>query len=310
MSKIVIALGGNALGDTPEEQIVKIQTPAKIVVKLVQQGYDVVVGHGNGPQVGAIFNAFNYAHAANSKIPAMPFAESGAMSQGYIGLHIMNALANELKWKGIKKEVIYFLTQTVVDKLDKAFTNPTKPVGPYYSTKKDAISHNPLGAKFVNIPNKGFRRVVPSPQPLSLLCMEGVKEAVKKHKIVVCGGGGGIPTIIEDKKYKLVDGVIDKDYVASLVADQIDADILVILTNVPNACINYGTQQERPIREVSVKQMKTYINDKQFSAGSMLPKVQAAIDFVSNGKNRKAIIARLEDVTDALKGKIGTVITK
>ncbi|MCQ3908519.1 MAG: hypothetical protein MJ200_03040 [Mycoplasmoidaceae bacterium] len=197
-----------------------------------------------------------------------------------------------------------------MDKLDKAFTNPTKPVGPYYSTKKDAISHNPLGAKFVNIPNKGFRRVVPSPQPLSLLCMEGVKEAVKKHKIVVCGGGGGIPTIIEDKKYKLVDGVIDKDYVASLVADQIDADILVILTNVPNACINYGTQQERPIREVSVKQMKTYINDKQFSAGSMLPKVQAAIDFVSNGKNRKAIIARLEDVTDALKGKIGTVITK
>lgn len=310
MSKIVLALGGNALGDTPEAQIIKIQTPAKIIVQLIEQGHDVVVGHGNGPQVGSIFNAFNSAHAINPKIPAMPFAESGAMSQGYIGLHILNALENELKWKGLKKEVIYFLTQTIVDKLDKAFTNPTKPVGPYYDTKKEAVSQNPLGSHFVNIPNKGFRRVVPSPKPIDLLCIDTVKEAVKQHKIVVCGGGGGIPTIIEDDKYKLVDGVIDKDYVASLVADQINADILIILTNVPNACINYGTDKERPIREVSVKQMNAYIEDKQFSAGSMLPKVQAAIDFVEKGKNRKAIIARLEDVTEALEGKIGTIITK
>lgn len=310
MSRIVIALGGNALGDTPEEQKVKIQTPAKIVVSLIKQGHDVIVGHGNGPQVGTIFNAFNYAHKHDEDIPAMPFAESGAMSQGYIGLHILNAITNELKNKGINKDVVYFLTQTVVDRHDKAFVNPTKPVGPFYANKKDAIEHNPLGSKFILVPRKGYRRVVPSPYPQSLLCMPSVIESINNHKLVVCGGGGGIPTIIEDKKYKLVDGVIDKDYVAALVADQVNADILIILTNVPNACINYGTDHERPIRNVFVKQMQAYVKENQFPAGSMLPKVQAAINFVNAGNKRKAIIARLEDVTDALKGKIGTIITK
>lgn len=306
--RIVIALGGNALGDTPEEQKIKVIKPAKIITKLAGEGYDIVVGHGNGPQVGAIFNAFNTAHQIDPKIPYMPFAEAGAMSQGYIGIHINNALANALNAKGLKKEVVYFLTQTIVDKNDKAFANPTKPVGPYYKTKKEAIERNPFGSEFINVPNKGFRRVVPSPKPITVLCLEEVKSALKEHKIVTCGGGGGIPIINDDGKFKFVDGVIDKDYVASIVADQIDADILVILTNVPHACINYGTDKEQSLKDVSVKQMQHYIDNKEFGAGSMLPKVQAAMEFVQKGHNRTAIIARLEDLVDALNGKVGTVI--
>ncbi|MCQ2956393.1 MAG: carbamate kinase [Mycoplasmoidaceae bacterium] len=311
MSTIVIALGGNALGDTPAEQIIKIQEPAKIITKLIKEGHDVIVGHGNGPQVGAIFNAFNIAHNIDEKIPAMPFAEAGAMSQGYIGLHINNALCNELIRSGItKKEVIYFLTQTIVDKNDPAFKKPTKPVGAFYKTQEEAIQHNPLGSTIIHVPNKGYRRVVPSPKPISLLNLEGVQAAVKQHKVVICGGGGGIPTIVEDNRYKFVDGVIDKDYVAAMIADHIDADYLVILTNVPNAFINYGTDKEQSIKDVTVKQMQKYIDTKEFAAGSMLPKVQAAMEFVEKGKNRKAIIACLSDLPDAIKGKCGTIITK
>ncbi|MBQ0045317.1 MAG: carbamate kinase [Mycoplasma sp.] len=310
MSRIVIALGGNALGDTPSEQIVKIQEPAKVITQLVKLGNDVVIGHGNGPQVGAIFNAFNVAHHIDDKIPSMPFAESGAMSQGYIGLHIHNALVNELIKEGITKEVIYFLTQTIVDKNDPAFKKPTKPVGPFYKTEEEAIQRNPLGSTITHIANKGYRRVVPSPKPITLMNFDAVASAVEHHKVVICGGGGGIPTIVEDKQYKFVDGVIDKDYVASMIADQLDANILVILTNVPNVFINYGTNKEQSLRDVNVKQIQKYIEGKEFGTGSMLPKVQAAVDFVNKGDKRKAIIACLSDLPDAIKGKAGTIITK
>lgn len=310
MSKIVIALGGNALGDTPSEQIIKIQEPVKVITQLIKDGHDVVIGHGNGPQVGAIFNAFNVAHGIDDKIPAMPFAEAGAMSQGYIGLHINNSLTNELYKQGLTKEVIYFLTQTIVDKNDPAFAKPTKPVGAFYATKEEAIQHNPLGSTIIQVPKKGWRRVVPSPKPITLLNLDAIKSAFKEHKVVVCGGGGGIPTVVEDKQYKFVDGVIDKDSVASMVADQLDADILVILTNVPNAFINYGTDKEKSLKDVTVKEMQKYIENKEFAAGSMLPKVQACIDFVSKGEKRKAIIACLPDLPEAIKGKVGTIITK
>lgn len=310
MSRIMIALGGNALGDTPAEQIIKIQEPAKVITELVKLGNDVIIGHGNGPQVGSIFNAFNVAHHIDSTIPAMPFAECGAMSQGYIGLHINNALTNHFLKEGIQKEVIYFLTQTIVDKNDPAFKKPTKPVGPFYKTEEEAIQHNPLGSTIIQVPKKGFRRVVPSPTPITLLNFDAVASAVEHHKVVVVGGGGGIPTIVEDQQYKFVDGVIDKDSVAAMVADQLDAKILVILTNVPNAFINYGTDKEQSLKEVTVKEMQKYIDNKEFGAGSMLPKVQAAMDFVSKGDKRKAIIACLPDLTDAIKGKAGTIITK
>lgn len=310
MSRIMIALGGNALGDTPEEQIIKIQEPVKVITELVKLGNDVIIGHGNGPQVGAIFNAFNTAHNIDDKIPYMPFAESGAMSQGYIGLHINNSLVNEFLKQGIQKEVIYFLTQTIVDKNDPAFKKPTKPVGPFYKTQEEAVQRNPLGSTIISVPKKGFRRVVPSPTPITLMNFDAVVSAIEHHKVVIVGGGGGIPTIVEDKQYKFVDGVIDKDLVAAMVADQVDAKILVILTNVPNAFINYGTDKEQSLKDVSVKEMQKYIDNKEFAAGSMLPKVQAAMEFVAKGDKRKAIIACLPDLLDAIKGKAGTIITK
>ena len=232
------------------------------------------------------------------------------MSQGYIGLHINNAIVNELTRKGITKQVIYFLTQTIVDKNDPAFSKPTKPVGPYYKTKEEAVRQNPLGSVFTLITHRGYRRVVPSPKPITILNLDAVKLAVKNHQVVICGGGGGIPTIVDDGQYKFVDGVIDKDYVAAMIAHQIDADYLVILTNVPNAFINYGTDKEQSIKDVTVKQMQKYIDTKQFAAGSMLPKVQAAMDYIEKGKNRKAIIACLADLPDAINGKAGTIITK
>lgn len=310
MAKIVIALGGNALGDNAIEQAQKVQLPAKVITQLIKEGHDVIIGHGNGPQVGAIFNAFSTAHNIDAKIPVMPFAECGGMSQGYIGYHVQTALINELKEAGIDKEVEYFLTQTIVDKNDPAFSNPTKPVGAFYQTRQEAIDHNAPGSTIIEVPNKGFRRVVASPKPLTLMCMKSVKEAVRKHKVVICGGGGGIPTIIDSNKYIGVDGVIDKDSVASMVAKQLKADMLIILTNVANACINYGKPDQKVLGQVSIKEMKQYIKQKQFAAGSMLPKVLAAMEFAKSGKNRKAIIAQLEDLPKAIKGEAGTIITK
>lgn len=310
MSRIVIALGGNALGDTPEEQIQKVAVPAKEIVNLIKAGHDVVITHGNGPQVGAIFNAFNSAHTIDAKIPSMPFAESGAMSQGYIGYHLQTALTNELIKQGIKKDVIYFLTQTIVDSSDPAFKNPTKPVGAFYKTMEEAVEHNSKGSVIIEVPNKGFRRVVPSPKPITFMGMENVKTAVNDHKLVICGGGGGIPTIIENGFYKGVDGVIDKDYGAAMIAKQVNADMLIILTNVSCACINYGKPNEQTIHQTSIAQMQEYIDSKQFAAGSMLPKVKAAIEFASLGNNKKAIIGRLEELSQVIKCESGTIITK
>ena len=310
MSRIAIALGGNALGENAVEQLNKVQLPAKVICQLVQQDHELIIGHGNGPQVGAIFNAFSKASAIDPKIPVMPFAECGAMSQGYIGYHLQQAITNELLANGIKKEVVYLITQTIVDIKDPAFNSPTKPVGAFYPTMQEAVKNNAPGSVITEVPDKGFRRVVPSPKPVSLLNMEAVKNSIKDGKIVIAGGGGGIPTIFKDGKYIGVDGVIDKDYAVALMAEKADADILVILTNVPNACINYGKPNQQILSKITTKQMQEYIDQGQFAKGSMLPKVQAAINFVNNGKNRKAIIAQLEDLPKAIKDEAGTIITK
>lgn len=306
--KIAIALGGNALGDTPEEQLKNVELPAIEITKLIKAGHDVIIGHGNGPQVGAIFNAFNVAHKEDKKIPIMPFAEAGAMSQGYIGYHIKSAIVNELIKAGISKDVLYFITQTIVDKNDPAFKNPTKPVGAFYKTLKEAQQHSAEGSTIIEIPNKGFRRVVPSPMPITLMSMESIQRMFKEKKIIICGGGGGIPTIMDKGKYVGVDGVIDKDYTMSMVATQTDCDIFVILTNVPNVCINYGTQNEKKLEKIKISEIKYYIETHQFGSGSMLPKVDAAVKFVTSGKNRKAIIAQLVDLAKAIEGKAGTEI--
>lgn len=307
MSRIVIALGGNALGNNPDEQKELVKLPAKKIASLIKMGHEVVIGHGNGPQVGMIFNAFADAKQINDKTPLVPFAEAGGMSQGYIGYHMLTAITNELKKEGIKKDVLYFLTQTIVSANDQAFKNPTKPVGPFYNSKEEAEKNNP-NSTIIEDSGRGYRKVVPSPKPIDFIGIESIKHNVKNGSVVIVGGGGGIPTIEKFGEYYGVDGVIDKDFALSKIATAIDADLLIILTAVDYVFVNYGKPNQKSLVTTNVKELENYIQENQFAPGSMLPKVQAAIEFVKSGKNKEAIIADLSKVEDAINGKIGTRI--
>lgn len=309
MAKIAIALGGNALGNDPKSEKEAVLLPAKEITNLIAKGHDVIIGHGNGPQVGVIFNAFNKANAVDQTIPFMPFAESVAMSEGYIGYHIEVALANELKKANIDKDVICVLTQTLVDKNDPAFHNPSKPIGLTYKTLEEAKKMSSPDSVFVEVASKGYRKVVPSPKPINFLSIETIKHLFDKKEVVIVGGGGGIPTIIDDNgNYQGVDGVIDKDFVMSKIADLVDADILIILTNVDSVFVNFNKPNQKSLGVTTVAELEQYIAEKQFSAGSMLPKVQAAINFVKSGKNRKAIIAKLDNLSEVIAEKSGTIV--
>lgn len=307
MSRIVIALGGNALGNNPEEQKELVKIPAKKIVSLLKLGHDVVIGHGNGPQVGMIFNAFADAKKSNDKTPLIPFAEAGGMSQGYIGYHMLTAIANELKKEKIHKDVVYLLTDTIVDPNDKAFKNPTKPVGPFYASKEEAIKNNP-NSTIVEDSGRGYRKVVPSPKPIDFIGINAIKENVDRGTIVITGGGGGIPIIEKNNAYEGVDGVIDKDFALAKIASLVNADTLIILTAVDHVYVNYGKPDQKALVTTNLKELEQYIKENQFAPGSMLPKIQAAINFVSSGKNKSAIIADLTKVEDALEGKSGTKI--
>lgn len=307
MSRIVIALGGNALGNNPEEQKELVKIPAKKIVSLLKLGHDVIIGHGNGPQVGMIFNAFADAKKSNDKTPLIPFAEAGGMSQGYIGYHMLTAIANELKKENISKDVVYLLTDTIVDPNDTAFKNPTKPVGPFYASKEEAIKNNP-NSTIVEDSGRGYRKVVPSPKPIDFIGINAIKENVDRGTIVITGGGGGIPIIEKNNAYEGVDGVIDKDFALAKIASLVNADTLIILTAVDHVYVNYGKPDQKALVNTNLKELEQYIKENQFAPGSMLPKIQAAINFVSSGKNKSAIIADLTKVEDALEGKSGTKI--
>lgn len=305
--RIVIALGGNALGNNPEEQKQLVKVPAQKVVNLVKQGHTVVVGHGNGPQVGMIYNAFADAKKSNPKTPNMPFAEAGGMSQGYIGYHMLTAIQTELNKMRLNKNVVYFETLTYVDKNDPSFLNPTKPVGPFYATKEEAKNANP-NSVIVEDAGRGYRVVVPSPKPVDFLGINTMKLAIDNGAIAIIGGGGGIPIINENNNIIGLDGVIDKDFTCAKIAEKINADTFVILTAVDYAYVNYNKPDQKRLEKVTVQELEQYIKENQFAAGSMLPKIQAAISFVKNNPNRKAIIADLKDIELALEGKIGTTI--
>ncbi len=310
MARIVIALGGNALGNNPEEQKKLVTLPAKKIAALIKAGHEVIVGHGNGPQVGMIFNAFADAKKTNDKTPLVPFAEAGGMSQGYIGYHMITAISNELAKAKIKKDVLYFLTQTIVDEKDPAFKKPTKPVGPFYKTKAEAEKANP-NSTIVEDAGRGYRKVVPSPKPVDFIGIKSIKKNVQsKGSVVIVGGGGGIPTIFKKGEYIGVDGVIDKDFSLAKIAAAVDADLFIVLTAVDYVYVNYGKSNQKALKKTDIKELNQYIKEEQFAPGSMLPKVQAAIEFVksSRTKKREAIIADLSKVEDAVKGKIGTRI--
>lgn len=311
MSKIVVALGGNALGNNPEEQLGLLENTAKIIVKLITLGHDVILTHGNGPQVGQISLAMEYSHSGINT-PYMPFAECGSMSQGYIGYQLQQVLENELKKQHIAKSCVTVITQVLVDAKDQAFKNPTKPIGAFYSKEEAKKIAKEKKQTFVSDAGRGYRRVVPSPKPIDILEKKAIKLLVDNGVIVIATGGGGIP-VIKDKKtnnYKGVDAVIDKDKTASLMAKELNADMLLILTAIPKVCLNFNQENELPLNEMTVAEAKQYIKRNEFAPGSMLPKIEACIDFVKDDSTKVAIITSLKDAFYLDKKNIGTKIIK
>lgn len=309
MSKIVIALGGNALGKTPFEQLELLTNVSKIIVKLVSDGNEVVLTHGNGPQVGQIVLAMDYAANGDAKTPDMPFAECGSMSQGYIGYQMQQSIQNELKRVGLQKDCVSLITQVLVDENDNAFSNPTKPIGMFYTKEQALEIEKEKGYQFVEDSGRGFRRVVPSPIPKAIIEKNVISELLLKGNIVIAVGGGGIPVINTKKGLKGIAAVIDKDWSAALLAKEIDADILLILTAVDKVCLNYNTDHVRELDSLTIDEAYKYIEENQFAKGSMLPKIEACIEFVKDN-NKMAIISSLEKASDAINNKNGTVITR
>ena len=306
--RLVIALGGNALGNTPEEQLELVKETASTIVDLVEEGYEVIVGHGNGPQVGMINLAMEYSANNGGNTPLMPFPECGAMSQGYIGYHLQQAIQRELKARNIEKECASVVTQVVVDKNDGAFQKPTKPVGSFYSKEDAEKIEKVKGYTFVEDAGRGYRRVVPSPKPCKIVELKVVEQLVSAGDIVITVGGGGIPVIEADGGYTGVAAVIDKDRSSAKLALDIQADMLVILTAVDRVCINFNKPDQKELAEMSVDEARRFIAEGHFAPGSMLPKVEACLDYVTNTPNGTALITSLKKAKLALKGETGTII--
>ena len=309
--RIVVALGGNALGNTPEEQLDLVRHTAKTIVDLAQDGYEVIVGHGNGPQVGMINLAMEFSCTKGGNTPYMPFPECGAMSQGYIGYHLQQAIQQELKARGIDKECAAVVTQVVVDANDPGFAKPTKPVGSFYTKEEADKIAAEKGFTFVEDAGRGYRRVVPSPIPQRIVELKVVEQLVKAGDIVITVGGGGIPVVETEQGLKGVAAVIDKDRSSALLAQSIGADMLIILTAVDRVCINYNKPDQKELPTMTLEEAEKYIEEKQFAPGSMLPKVQSCMEFVKNNTHGgTALITSLQKAKVALQGETGTIITK
>ena len=309
--RIVVALGGNALGNTPEEQLELVRHTAKTIVDLAQDGYEVIVGHGNGPQVGMINLAMEFSCTKGGNTPYMPFPECGAMSQGYIGYHLQQAIQQELKARGVDKECAAIVTQVVVDANDPGFAKPTKPVGSFYTKEEADKIAAEKGFTFVEDAGRGYRRVVPSPIPQRIVELKVVEQLVKAGDIVITVGGGGIPVVETEHGLKGVAAVIDKDRSSALLAQSIGADMLIILTAVDRVCINYNKPDQKELPTMTLEEAEKYIGEKQFAPGSMLPKVQSCMEFVKNNTHGgTALITSLQKAKVALQGETGTIITK
>jgi len=309
--RIVVALGGNALGNTPEEQLELVRHTAKTIVDLAQDGYEVIVGHGNGPQVGMINLAMEFSCTKGGNTPYMPFPECGAMSQGYIGYHLQQAIQQELKARGVDKQCASIITQVVVDENDPGFAKPTKPVGSFYTKEEADKIAAEKGFTFVEDAGRGYRRVVPSPIPQRIVELKVVEQLVKAGDIVITVGGGGIPVVETEQGLKGVAAVIDKDRSSALLAQSIGADMLIILTAVDRVCINYNKPDQKELPTMTLEEAEKYIEEKQFAPGSMLPKVQSCMEFVKNNTHGgTALITSLQKAKVALQGETGTIITK
>lgn len=310
--RVVVALGGNAIlqrgrKGTEEDQRASVRGTVAQIVKMIGAGYDVVLTHGNGPQVGAILIQNE---AGKDKVPAMPMDVCGAESQGFIGYLFVQELKRALIAAGIDKEPICLVTQVEVSLKDRAFANPTKPVGPFYDESTARARMESSGESWIEDSGRGWRRVVPSPQPVNIVERRSIRELADRGYVVVASGGGGIPVVKEpDGSYKGVEAVIDKDLAGELLARQVEADLFMILTDVHKVALNYGKPGEKWLDRVTADEMKAYQDQGHFKAGSMGPKVAAAVSFVEAGGSR-AIIASLEQALEALDGSEGTQITK
>jgi len=310
MSRIVIALGGNALGSTAAEQRARIDAAAPSLVGLIAQGHEIIVSHGNGPQVGAISLAFETAARHTDRVPVMALPECTAMSQGYIGYHLQQGIARELRRVGMPWHVASVVTQVEVDPDDPAFANPTKPIGGFYdeATARAMMAAEP-GLVMREDSGRGWRQVVASPRPVRIVERDSILNLLDHEFIVVACGGGGIPVVrTPDGDHHGVPAVIDKDFASAALAEAVGADYLFILTTVDRVAVDFGTPQQRDLDDLDLETAQRLVDTGQLGVGSMLPKVQAAMAFAASGPGRRAVICSLEKAPLAMSGASGTAI--
>ena len=309
--RIVVALGGNALGNNLPEQMAAVKQTARAIVDLIEQGHQVVIAHGNGPQVGMIQNAMTELTRSDpEKYIPCPLSVCVAMSQGYIGYDLQNGLREELLDRGINKGVATVLTQVEVDPHDPAFQNPTKPIGAFMTKEEADALVKERDYKVVEDAGRGYRRVVASPKPVSIVEIQSIQDMVEAGLVVVACGGGGIPVFkTEGHHLKGAAAVIDKDFASEVLAEELDADVLIILTAVEKVAVNFGKPDQRWLDSLTPEEARNYMDEGQFAPGSMLPKVQAAVKFAESRPGRQALITLLEKAGAGVAGETGTTIS-
>lgn len=310
--KIVVALGGNAILSTDpsaQAQQAALVDTARHLVKLIQNGDDLIITHGNGPQVGNLL--LQHLMADSEKNPAFPLDSLVAMTEGSIGFWLQSALDNSLLDVGLDKDVASVVTQVIVDKEDPAFINPTKPIGPFYSEEEAKAESEKTGATFKEDAGRGWRKVVASPKPIDIKEINSIRTLLDNGQVVIAAGGGGIPVVENENGYLSgVEAVIDKDFASQRLAELVEADLFIVLTGVDYVYVNYNQPNQEKLEHVTVSQLQEYIKQGQFAPGSMLPKVEAAIDFVTNRPEGKAVITSLSNLGALIKSESGTIIVK
>lgn len=307
--RIVIALGGNALGNTLPEQMVAVKITAKAIVDLIEEGCEVIVAHGNGPQVGMINNAMAALSREDANQPNTPLSVCVAMSQAYIGYDLQNALREELLNRNIDNiPVTTMITQVRVDENDPAFQAPSKPIGHFMTAEQAKEAEEKYGYIMKEDSGRGYRRVVASPKPAQIIEIGAIRSLVDSGQLVIACGGGGIPVTLKGNHLKGASAVIDKDFASELLAEELDADFLIILTAVEKAAVNYGKPDVKWLSDISTDEARQYIEEGHFAPGSMLPKVQAAVKFADSKEGRTSLITLLEKAKEGIQGLTGTRI--
>ncbi len=306
MSRILVSVGGNALGTDFDELVESVGVVAKPIVGLLEAGHEIVICHGNGPQVGMIKSSLDRGKAQHQQA-GMALSEAVAMSQAYVGYHLQNAIENQLHARGLHKSVCTLISRAVVDADDPMFHRPTKPIGAFF-TADEAERLRRAGKRMIEDSGRGFREVVASPMPKDILEKDAILSLVSSGHVVIAGGGGGIPTVCKDNWYKAIDAVIDKDYVSVMLAVDAKCDVLAILTGVEKVAINFNTPDQCDLDELTVAHAEKYLAEGQFPEGSMLPKIRAGLRFTRSGPGRKTLITSLEKLVEGLNGRTGTWI--